>query len=89
MTHKGAVAEAIRKAAAEGRVEFDVHALKRMRQRGISAAESIHAQKNLTSIRPSWKTHVSDWTVQGPDFDGMVITLGVLVDGDVYVITLF
>lgn len=83
-------AEALRRIrgyARAGRVEFSRHAYERMGERGATAADVIHACSNATRCKAS--DQPERWKATGPDLDGDDLTVVVVLDAGVLVITIF
>ena len=85
------ILEQIKKSARTMRIEYHVHAKKRMAQRRVTSWDVEHALVHARAIRASDSDHVSDWTVKGPDADGDELELRVRLRlaGNVYVITIY
>jgi hypothetical protein len=83
--------ERIKRSARTMRIEYDIHAKRRMSQRRVTSWDVENALVNARSIRESDPDHVSSWTVLGPDVDGADLELAVKLRlaGNVYVITIY
>jgi len=76
----------IRGLAGAGRVDIRNHALERMDERGLDWADVVHALMNAVSCeaRPPDR-----WRVEGVDLDGDSVTVVVVIELAVVVVTVF
>jgi hypothetical protein len=81
-----ATLQTIRGLASAGRIVVSGHAWQRMAERRVRLADLRAALVGATSCRaePSER-----WRVQGPDLDGDDVTVMVVLEGDVVVVTVF
>lgn len=77
----------VRGYAAAGRVRFSGHAYERMDQRGATERDVIKACASATTCRHA--AEPGRWKVTGPDLDGDDLTVVVVFDGLVMVVTIF
>ena len=72
----------ISESARAGRVDMEQpHCKRRMRERQITAREIRYALVNPMKVARSRPDQYSDWTVEGPDLDGAMLTVAVRIDG--------
>lgn len=86
MTEAEALAE-IRGLAAAGRVDFIDHAKKEMREAGADFVDVMNALRKAASCRYQPKN--DRWKVQGPDRDGDELTMMVVLDDGILVVTVW
>jgi len=87
MTPEGQAAlQDVKGYAAAGRVYVPGHARERMAQRGVDDEDVFHALTMATSCaaQPSDR-----WLVEGPDIDGDPLTVVVVLEAGVVVVTVF
>lgn len=85
MGRKDAI-EAIRFAASASRIRYESHARLRMKERSVSREDVRNALMNLKTC----KAGIDDrWKVTGPDLDGDALTVVLVIEGDLVVITVF
>jgi hypothetical protein len=82
----GEALEEIRRIAAAGWIRYSPHAHLRMYERCITAEDVRNALTNATECAAAEKER---WKVSGPDLDGEDLTLVVVLEGDVVVVTVF
>jgi hypothetical protein len=82
-----AVLAEVRWLAGAGRVRFTAHAKQRMRERGVYVDDVLHALRNAFRCRLGDKQ--SKWKVTGADTDGDDLTLVVVIDEGILVVTVF
>lgn len=75
----------VRSYAAANRVRFSRHARERMGERGASAEHVMHALQSATTCSSSGER----WKVTGPDLDGDALTVVVVLEDEVIVVTVF
>ena len=80
------VLEDIRGYTRAGRVRFTPHAYFRMRTRHVRHDDAFHALENVFSCVALENDR---WRVEGPDLEGDALTLIVVVESGVLVITLY
>lgn len=85
MTSAEALKE-VRGYAAAGRYFVSGHALERMRARSVQEADLRHA---LTKATRCASAPPDRWKVTGPDLDGDDLTVVVVIDDGVLVVTVF
>ncbi|MFZ5439516.1 MAG: DUF4258 domain-containing protein [Myxococcota bacterium] len=78
--------EKVRGLAAPGRYVVSQHARQRMRQRGVREGDLRHALENAHACSPQAD---DKWKVDGPDLDGDELTVVVVIDDGLVVVTLF
>jgi hypothetical protein len=86
MTPAKARAE-IRRAGVMRRVMFSPHARQRMAQRFVRPDDVYNAMEHHASCKAG--DEPGRWKVVGPDIDGDELTLIVVIEADVVVVTLF
>ncbi len=86
MTDAEALA-AIHRLAAAGRFFLVPHARQRAAQRGITATDIRHALE--TALSASWQPDRATWKVESADLDGEALTLAVVIEASVIVVTVF
>jgi hypothetical protein len=85
MSRKDAI-DAIRFAASAGHIRYEAHARQRMKERGVRREDIRHALINVESCKA---VRDERWKVTGPDLDGDALTVVLVIEGDVVVITVY
>jgi hypothetical protein len=78
--------ETIRRAATASRIRYEYHARQRMRERGVSREDVRNA---LIETRTCQTSKGDRWKVTGPDLDEDELTVVLVIEGDLVVITVF
>jgi hypothetical protein len=79
--------KAIRGLASANRIAISSHAYRRMNQRGATFADVHHALTHAQQC--AWQAQHQRWKVESADLDGDDLTLAVVIEDDVIVVTLF
>jgi hypothetical protein len=80
------VIDAIIFAATAERIVYEPHARQRMRERGVRREDVRNALMNLKDCKA---TSGDRWKVTGPDLDGEALTVVLVIEGNLVVITVF
>ena len=95
MTHNPAMGhdealQTIVSMAAQGLIAFTNHALEKMPALGLIEDDVRHCLTHPTGIEKSDPYHhQSDWMVRGSDLSGNSLTVCVVIEADVLVVTVF
>ncbi len=78
--------ETIRRAATANRIRYESHARQRMRERRVSREDVRNALIEASKCQASKGDR---WKVTGPDLDDEELTVVLVIEGDLIVITVF
>ncbi len=77
----------IREWGAAGRYFLEPHARERAEERGVKPRDVRHALANAAAV--AWQTDHQRWKVESTDLDGDALTLAVVIEATLIVVTVF